>query len=254
MKKVILSVLLVIGLLWLVGCTSQSSQNDHGNSQVTQAQPSNPSNPENHEQTQIENKGNNQKQNNEQEQESHNQEGEGGELEDLDTMSWAMLRAMNQPVKCTFEYNNKDSPDESYSGVVYMKGDNTRLEITFKVEGKDMTMVQITKGDTLYINADTLIKEMYGEEQADELDCEWIKFTSASEYQGNEAVTDYDDIEEEVHNPTQPENVKYHCEVGTFGDDKFEIKGKVCSFDQLLGMTGMTQNMPNMPNMPNAPQ
>ncbi len=229
--------LLVVGLLLLAGCTNtqeESQTGDQGPSNQPTNQPTQvPVHQGNQEPVtgnENQNLGQNQEPVQEEEvQQNHNQ--------NLDEMTWAALMSLGQPIKCEYEYKAEEGTTH---GTVYIKGDNVRVEMdveyTSPSEGPQH-VVYISKEDGVYLKLD---KSMFKDAPEDvDIDCEWIHYPRRNVPQENTEVdtgvdTDVDALESNIRDPEM--TVDYHCEVGNFGDEKFEPDGKVCTFEELLQM------------------
>ena len=218
--------LLVVGLLLLAGCT-----NTQGGGQTGDQGPSNqptqvPVHQGNQEQV-TGNENQNQEQNQEQVQEEEVQQNQN---QNLDEMTWAALMSLGQPIKCEYEYNAEEGTTH---GTVYLKGGNVRVEMdveyTATSEGPQH-IVYISKEDGVYLKLD---KSMLSD-SPEEIDCEWIYVPVDNTDVDMGVDTDVDALESNIRNPEM--TVSYHCEVGNFGDEKFEPDGKVCTFEELLQM------------------
>ncbi len=101
--------------------------------------------------------------------------------------------------------------------VYWVKGKDMRIEST--VQGMSNTMVQ--KGDTSYMRP----QAMFGGKS----DCDWVSIDDSDE--------DYDDSEEdfdfELYDNDPIYNVK--CFAESFGADKFDVSGKVCTMEEMMG-------------------
>jgi len=142
--------------------------------------------------------------------------GTGGQ--DLSSMEWQALLALNQPVKCTFTYSDPQV-GQSMNAVVYVKGENMREEAT---SGTGDTAVVIMKSKKIYMSSS----------QMNVPNCDWIVMEvnqSETGTTGTEQPQDPGDIENKV---------DYHCEPGTFGDEKFTTSGNTCTMEELMQAYG----------------
>lgn len=151
----------------------------------------------------------------------------GGSSGGNDFANWdfAAMQTLGQPIYCEVDY-----AETGFSGSykMYMKGENIRVETTTNSEGQMEAATTIMKGKKIYIQ--------YSEpaDMGNGVNCEWVymdmdKIDSCmpenTEVEGSTEVEKYEET---------PDN--YHCEYGTFGDEKFTTPSvpSTCDLSQQL--------------------
>lgn len=221
--------LLVVGLLLLAGCTNTQEESQTGD-QGPSNQPTNqPTQVPVHQGNQEHVTGN-ENQNQEPVQEEEVQQNQN---QNLDEMTWAALMSLGQPIKCEFESKTEDG---TLHGTVYLKGDNARVEMDLNSPTSTYYgphhVVYIVKKDGIYFKLEESM--LGGTSEEVDIDCEWIHFPQENTDVDMGVDTDISALESNIRDPEM--TVDYHCEVGNFGDEKFEPDGKVCTFEELLQM------------------
>lgn len=135
--------------------------------------------------------------------------------EAFETMSDAI--ASGKSVKCTV---SSSDGAETMEAVYWIKGEDMRGEMKF--DGQQSVFVQ--KDGVMYTSA-----EMFGA-----ADCDWLSMDMTAEGEEPEAVLgdDYQDFDYEQYEDNAMYQVQ--CERAMFGNEKFEIKGKVCSMEEIF--------------------
>jgi len=157
----------------------------------------------------------------------------GGEVEpstpeeesgEFDTWDLTTMMVSAQPIYCTVDYTEGDFTGSSK---MWIKGDMLRVETSSMTAGTtdEYMMTMISTGDTTYImNVDGgyAVPSTGG-------DCDWIsinvKELEACMPAGDEPE-EMDEYDFESSYDEAPSS--FHCEVGTFGEEKFQTTGKVC--------------------------
>jgi hypothetical protein len=141
--------------------------------------------------------------------------------------SWDMqaMMEMGQPVHCTVTMNEEGM---SYTSEMWFKGENMRVETSTSSGGEAYMGTVIIKNDVMYMSQ----QEGYGMGEME--DCDW-QMLDSKELEAcmpeSEEPTETGTFDVETYEATPSE---YHCEYGTFGDEKFATPGKVCDLTQQL--------------------
>ncbi len=154
----------------------------------------------------------------------------GGEVEpsppeedEFGTWNMETMMLSTQPIYCTVDYTTGDFTGESE---MWIQGDLVRVETSsVSGTGEDYQMTMISTGDVTHlmnVEGGYAIPSTGG-------DCDWVsinlKELEACTPEGDEpaGMEEYDFESSYDEAPTS-----FHCEVGTFGDEKFQTTGTVC--------------------------
>lgn len=143
-------------------------------------------------------------------------------MEEMEKISDAV--ESGKPTKCVITYSNPEMED-SMNIVYYIKGEDLRMETSMQ----GMSSIAIIKDEIAY----TQVNEMMGD-----TDCDWMSIdpeeTEGTEGDYEEADFDYTQYEDD-----STYNVK--CTPDSFGNEKFDVTGKVCSMEDMMNdlMVGM---------------
>jgi len=140
----------------------------------------------------------------------------------------AQLVQLGTPVECTFKWMNPETKEKA-DAKAYFKGKSSRIEIKaygHKTEGDEECNKLITvmndKEKKIYIGCDPLpVKE----------DCKWILFDYSKvddKEVGSQGGLTQKDLE-----GLPPGD--FSCGPAIFGDEKFTVQGKSCSFEDMMG-------------------
>ncbi len=125
--------------------------------------------------------------------------------------------ASGKSVKCTVSYTGGS---EDMENIYWIKGDNMRGETS--IGGQERVFIK--KDNVFYTMADF-----------NESNCDWIS-TDMSEADGSEesesVEDDFSDFDYKQYDNNSMFRVQ--CERESFGDDKFEVEGEVCTMEEIF--------------------
>ncbi len=146
---------------------------------------------------------------------------ESEEEQDLDALEFAELKALGVPIKCDIKVEDEG---KNSNIVIYIKGDNMRVEATGLDEEVEGTFVEIIKNNEIYITGPQMFH-----------DCDWIKINigESSNQQNSSGEENYGGVDvDELEAMRGDANVVYHCVEANFGDEMFDTPGNVCDMNQ----------------------
>lgn len=153
-----------------------------------------------------------------------------GELFD----SWNMeeMLALGQPVHCTISYSSADYAIESE---MWLLGEKIRVNVESSSGNESYSTQMVMKDNVSYLSSS---ETTYGMDE----DCEWVMLDYVrleecmpDSFADSEGLSEPFDIAGDYEET--PDD--YACEAGAFGDEQFQVTGKVCDFtEDLCAMYG----------------
>ncbi|MCD6549596.1 hypothetical protein J7K41_02735 [Candidatus Micrarchaeota archaeon] len=231
MLGVMLAIAILIGALTIAGCTGKS---EGGSTAPGQEQKQNV--PETSPQPPAGEGG------------AAQQEEQGEEEQGIDLTNYTAIMMSGQPVECTVTMEETTEEGMITADIhMYIKGEKVRIEIT----SSEGNFVEIQKDNAIYISTESMVQ---GEEEMEGTpfaDCDWIMIKTPeveSTYPEEETP---EETGVEVKKPEEMFKYNIHCNVGNFGDEKFETPGKVCDLSQLFQIPEQPGGeMPPIPGIP----
>ncbi len=127
-------------------------------------------------------------------------------------MNYPELVALNAPVECSVTLDMDGQP---LTYTLSVLGSNARVDIL------DPAATYIKKGNDVYTSMNGAVGDMYAE-AVPTLNCDWITADGEGDYPHIQVEQDFEAIEE------LPADA-IDCSEVTFGSEKFDTPGKVCS-------------------------
>ncbi len=242
MLGVMMAIAILIGALTIAGCTGES---EGGSTATGQEQGQNVPGTSPHEPTQTPTGGSTDNE----ETATPEDQGIQGEGNKIDLTNYTAIMMSGEPVECTATIEETTEEGTVTANVhMYIKGEKTRIEIT----SSEGNFVEIQKDNAIYISTESMVQEEEEMEETPFADCDWIMMKTPdveSTYPEEEETSE--ETGTEVKKPEDMFKYNIHCNVGNFGDEKFETPGKVCDLSQLFQIPEQPGGeMPPMPGMP----
>jgi hypothetical protein len=149
--------------------------------------------------------------------------GPGTEV-DLTEKNYEQIVALGIPVECEI-MNLSGYVDTVGYPKIYIKGRNVRAEVTFGYEGQQFTALNMIKDGEIYMR---VFREFFESSLGEfETDCEWIHIDT-----GDTGLEVSPQVTEEALEKLEAADME--CVLGSFGEEKFQTTGKVCSMTEFM--------------------
>jgi hypothetical protein len=132
----------------------------------------------------------------------------------LSSFDLAAFVKSDTPIKCEIETSDAGTVKNE---VLYIKGNQIRVEAL--VPGTSQTRLEfIMKGTDVYVP------------QIESPDCDWLNISPKNDTTGNAPASD-------ALKGFEAPPMNYSCNADVFGDEKFDISGKICNFWDMMPNT-----------------